>query len=274
VKGVQKMDFFNQTTVGSSLDQDDLDSRQNTQNTQNTHKKNKISNFEFDMDQLMGGGQQSVMSVLDSIKTEAEAPRQILSPPQKVDCEHVWSYVDKSSERECKKCHITGTCPHETMTFQMGHRTCTDCNIVPFGMKIERSPPNHVVYNRNIKADKNQLTAPLILVGMDANDHFNWKGVIRDFTVSVSLIEDKTFEPLVDGLLKGTSKYTFGFDRMEQDGGQEILFKCLKILSTSKQKKNLKNGTEIKDHDFILQWSFYANKCDAKATPILVAVLL
>jgi hypothetical protein len=230
---------------------------QSGQSSQSIQKRNKTTDFDqISVAQFFS----DPVEILNST-----SPEFLNGPEISSECDHNWMYATQSSERQCEKCLIIECCPHENWSFDLGHRKCSDCGIVPFGMKIEHPPPLRVVYNRNIKSGKDQSTAPLIIVGMNSEDKMDWAPLIRDYTIEVIVVEENTFEPLTGDILKGTTKYTFSHDRMKQDGGQEILFKGLKMASTSQQKKQLKNGKEIKDNNFMLQWSFYANKHDSSS---------
>lgn len=179
------------------------------------------------------------------------------------ECEH--SYMYEPGTKNCTKCDLVAPCTHNTITWELGHRTCADCGLVSFGMKLKRGLPERVVYHRNIKITGSQQTAPLIIVGSDPRDATEWSRTVRDFTVEVRLLDEKTKEQISDKCLTGPKKYSFGFDHFKQDGGKEILFKGLKIRCSSNQEKETTKGTSIKNNDFIMEWLFSANKHDGNS---------
>jgi hypothetical protein len=188
------------------------------------------------------------------------------APPK---CDHTWNYND--GVKTCVDCNESTICHHESYTFDLGHRTCADCGMVSFAMSLERDAPSKMVYARSIKHGHRQF--PVIDVGMNPNDKVKWETKIRCFKVSVELLVDGTFEPLVDEVLSGIREYSFHYDELVQDNGKQIIFKNLKINATSKQTKTTKNGTQVKNNYYILQWSFYAMKNNEEDTPYLLATV-
>jgi len=166
--------------------------------------------------------------------------------------------------RTCVTCHLTENCPHDESKFVRDHRTCIHCGLSPFGMMLKRSVPTAVVYNRNLKMGKGRNTAPLIIVGRDRRDRRDWTSIVTGFYVEVELLVDGTYEALNNACLSGTKKYPVEFGDIKQDTGKSCVFSDLKITVTSKQVKETKNGEQVKDNAYVLQWSFYATKPDGK----------
>lgn len=186
------------------------------------------------------------------------------------DCQHNnWNYT--SGLKTCVSCGVQEPCDHKDTTFELGHRVCCDCKIAFFGLELVNGPPTRAVYNRNLKTGKGQETAPIVTVGHNSDDPWNWKSYIATFTVEVELLEDKTFEVFDNSqgkFISGTCRYTL--DQHAIDNPKNIIFKDIKVLHTSQQKKTTKSGRETKDNDFILQFTLTGNYFDGKTITFAV----
>lgn len=164
-------------------------------------------------------------------------------------------------------------CEHNDCNFNEGHRTCTDCGVVPFGMQLAQGPPANFVYKRNIRADGDENSYPLIHIGANPDDPKDWSQIIETFTVKVKIVNEGTFDEFVGEILSGPTTYNYSYKDVEV--GVNVLFKKLQVSVTSNQPKNLKNKDEetVSNNNFLLQWDFYANKKGHDSESFLLATV-
>lgn len=200
--------------------------------------------------------------ILAEIQEELEELVEQEQQEQQENCgDCTWTY--SPGMKTCTKCSREVPCEHADTGFNLTHRVCSDCGIVFFGMRLAHEPPRRVVYNRNLRTGRKADSSPIINVGHNGMDHWDWKSVIRNFHVDVTLLEDKTFEEFDNSqgkFMSGTCRYTL--EQADIFNPKNILFKDLKVLHTSQQKKTTSNGRETKDNDYILQWTLTANYFD------------